>query len=120
MENKKTIFEIINEIMKKFEDNFSRIDNIFNDDTNMYIQNDENGQYTTEKGDGYIKEEYESEDGSVKYTSYRYLHPSQMTNLGVSDNDKLSYLQYKLQAALDSENYEDAAKLRDEIKNINS
>jgi hypothetical protein len=119
MKNNKTIFEIINEILKNFNQNQSKYDDMFTDDIKYFIENDENGQYTTEKGDGFIKEEYISEDGNVKYTSYRYLDSFSDIPKMSDTNDKLAYLQYKLDLALEQENYEEAAKLRDEIRSIN-
>lgn len=66
---------------------------------------------------GWSQESYESPDGSYKFTSYVKIFDS-------SDFDKSKkmskeeYLKTKLDRAIETEDFESAVKLRDQIKNL--
>jgi protein-arginine kinase activator protein McsA len=58
------------------------------------------------------KKTYRSEDGSMVFT---YITNKQSN---VSEDDEISVLKYKLDLAIESQNFEDAVELRDKIKNL--
>lgn len=66
---------------------------------------------------GWTQESYESPDGSYKFTSY-------VKSFDFSDFDeskkmsKEEYLKIKLDRAIETEDFESAVKLRDQIKNL--
>ena len=66
------------------------------------------------------KKTYESPDGNYKYTSYvKVFDLSDMT----PDDKQMSkeeYLKIKLDMAIENEDFEEAVKLRDQLKNLGS
>ena len=61
---------------------------------------------------------YESPDGSYKVTSYVKVFDLSDVMDNPKQMPKKEYLEAKLQRAIDNENFEDAVKLRDQIKNL--
>jgi len=67
---------------------------------------DENGDYT--------KQSFVSEDGSLSITTFVRTNFTSKRK----ENDKLSSLKNKLESAVENQNFEEAVKLRDEIKKL--
>ena len=64
----------------------------------------------------WTEETYESPDGSYRTTSYiKVIDLSELFNKSVSKEDELKM---KLDKAIEDENFEDAVKLRDELRNL--
>ena len=64
----------------------------------------------------WTEETYESPDGSYRTTSYvKVIDLSELFNKSVSKEDELKM---KLNKAIEDENFEEAVKLRDELKNL--
>lgn len=104
---RKNPFDILNQFDSMFE-NFDSMRSPFNPiivgEVKTESGSDENGNWT--------KHSFESEDGSMSVTSFiRTGKPSSK-----KENDKLSSLKSKLELAVENQNFEDAVKLRDEIK----
>ena len=73
--------------------------------------------------DDWTKESFESPDGSYRYTSFvKVIDLSDFYNQDVDDKkmSKEEYLTYKLQQAVENEDFEEAIKLRDQISNLKS
>lgn len=71
----------------------------------------------------WTKESFESPDGSYRYTSFvKVVDLSDFYNQDVDDKkmSKEEYLTYKLQQAVENEDFEEAIKLRDQISNLKS
>jgi excinuclease UvrABC helicase subunit UvrB len=71
----------------------------------------------------WTKESFESPDGSYRYTSFvKVIDLSDFYNQDVDDKkmSKEEYLTYKLQQAVENEDFEEAIKLRDQISNLKS
>jgi protein-arginine kinase activator protein McsA len=71
----------------------------------------------------WTKESFESPDGTYKYTSFvKVIDLSDFYNQDVDDKkmSKEEYLTYKLQQAVENEDFEEAIKLRDQISNLKS
>jgi excinuclease UvrABC helicase subunit UvrB len=69
----------------------------------------------------WTKESFESPDGSYRYTSFvKVVDLSDFYNQDVDDKkmSKEEYLTYKLQQAVENEDFEEAIKLRDQISNL--
>jgi excinuclease UvrABC helicase subunit UvrB len=63
--------------------------------------------------------DYESPDGSYKYTSYvKVFDLSDLNNDNSKEMSKEEYLKIKLELAIENEDFEEAVKLRDQIKNL--
>lgn len=105
-----------------FNDLFSEFDSLF-DGFNSYSSNPlmVRGKKNVESGDDedgtWTKETFTSDDGTYQITSiYRYNGkgtPKQKSN-------EISVLERDLKNAVEKQDYETAAKLRDQIKNIES
>ena len=62
---------------------------------------------------------FESPDGNYKYTSYvKVFDLSDLDNDNSKEMDKEEYLKIKLERAIEMEDFEQAVKLRDQIKNL--
>ena len=62
---------------------------------------------------------FESPDGSYKYTSYvKVFDLSDFGNDNPKQMDKEEFLKIKLERAIEMEDFEQAVKLRDQIKNL--
>lgn len=62
---------------------------------------------------------FESPDGSYKYTSYvKVFDLSDLNNDNSKEMGKEEYLKIKLELAIENEDFEEAVKLRDQIKNL--
>jgi excinuclease UvrABC helicase subunit UvrB len=100
-----------------FDSLFNDLNNMMNEPlfikgkTNVESGSDENGQWT--------KETFTSADGSYSVTSIvRNLGPTiSKPNKGV---DEISYLKNQLDTAIEEQNFEKAAELRDKIKSLES
>jgi protein-arginine kinase activator protein McsA len=100
-----------------FDSLFNDLNNMMNEPlfikgkTNVESGSDENGQWT--------KETFTSVDGSYSVTSIvRNLRPTiSKSNKGV---DEISYLKNQLDTAIEEQNFEKAAELRDKIKSLES
>ena len=98
----------INDIFGDFDAIFSQFESMFGgmpNDSKTEKGNDESGNWT--------KETYSSPDGSIYITNFVRTNSSQGTNKSFG----LNALKKKLQMAIEDENFEEAVKLRDEIKN---
>jgi excinuclease UvrABC helicase subunit UvrB len=96
----------LNDIFEEFDSMFNQFDSIFNGSSKDYKV--ESG--TDEIGD-WKKETYLSPSGSIFITNF--VRTSNNTN----NNSSVNQLKSKLQKAIDDENFEEAVKIRDEIKN---
>ena len=62
---------------------------------------------------------FESPDGNYKYTRYvKVFDLSDLDNDNSKEMDKEEYLKIKLERAIEMEDFEQAVKLRDQIKNL--
>ena len=62
---------------------------------------------------------FESADGNYKYTSYvKVFDLSNLDDDNSKEMDKEEYLKIKLNRAIEMEDFEEAVKLRDQIKNL--
>jgi excinuclease UvrABC helicase subunit UvrB len=104
-----------------FNDLFSEFDSLF-DGFNSYGSNPlmVRGKKNVESGDDedgtWTKETFTSDDGTYQITSiYRY-----NGNTPKEKSNEISVLERELKNAVEKQDYETAAKLRDQIKNIES
>ena len=100
---------------KNFNDLFGDFDSMFSQFESMFggmPSNSETESGTDEIGD-WTKETYTSPDGKIFITNF-VRNGSSNKSLG------LNSLKRKLQMAIEEENFEEAVKLRDEIKNYES
>jgi len=98
----------INNIFGDFDAIFNQFESMFGgmpNDSKTERGNDESGDWT--------KETYSSPDGSIYITNFVRTNSSHGTN----KSSGLNVLKKKLQMAIENENFEEAVKLRDEIKN---
>jgi excinuclease UvrABC helicase subunit UvrB len=98
----------INDILGEFDSMFSQFESMFGgipNDSKTEKGNDELGDWT--------KETYSSPDGSIYITNFVRTNSSHGTN----KSSGLNALRKRLQTAIEDENFEEAVKLRDEIKN---
>ena len=62
---------------------------------------------------------FESPDGNYKYTRYvKVFDLSDFDNDNSKEMNKEEYLKIKLELAIENEDFEEAVKLRDQIKNL--
>ena len=62
---------------------------------------------------------FESPDGNYKYTRYvKVFDLSNLDNDNSKEMEKEEYLKIKLELAIENEDFEEAVKLRDQIKNL--
>lgn len=66
------------------------------------------------------KKTYESPDGSYKFTSYVKVFDSSNMSQNDKEMSKEEYLKAKLERAIETEDFESAVKLRDQLKNLES
>jgi excinuclease UvrABC helicase subunit UvrB len=103
---------------KNFDDMFKNFDEMFSQFDAMFGGLQANGKSesgTDELGD-WTKETYKSPDGSIFITNF-----VRTGNSGSSDKSSgINSLKKKLQLAIEEENFEEAVKLRDQIKNYES
>lgn len=99
-----------NDIFKEFDAMFGQFNSAF--DINSSNLSKENG--SDELGD-WNKETYASEDGSVFITNF-----IRTSNSSPNKNSSLDKLKTKLNLSIESENFEEAVKLRDQIKKFES
>jgi excinuclease UvrABC helicase subunit UvrB len=95
-----------NDIFREFDAMFGQFDSMFgNTPSNLSKENgsDELGDWT--------KETYASEDGSIFITNF-----IRTGNSSPKKNNSLEKLKSQLNLAIESENFEEAVKLRDQIK----
>jgi len=103
---------------KNFNDLFGDFDAMFSQFESMFgwmPSNSETETGTDENGRG-TKETYTSPDGKIFITNFVRTGSSHNSN----KSSGITSLKRKLQIAIEEENFEDAVKLRDEIKNLES
>ena len=103
-----------------FNDLFSDFDKLFGDFNSFNSPLMVRGKKNVESGDDengtWTKETFTSDDGSYQITSiYRY-----NGNITKKDSTEVSELKQQLESAVEKQDYETAAKLRDQIKSIES
>jgi excinuclease UvrABC helicase subunit UvrB len=103
-----------------FNDLFSDFDSLFGDFNSFNSPLMVRGKKNVESGDDengtWTKETFTSDDGSYQITSiYRY-----NGNTTKKDSTEVGELKHKLETAVENQDYETAAKLRDQIKSIES
>jgi len=103
-----------------FNDLFSDFDSMFGGMSSFSNPHLVRGKKDVESGDDengtWTKETFTSDDGSYQITSiYRY-----NTKPDVKDSGEVSELRSQLDKAVDKQDYESAAKIRDKIKSIES
>lgn len=103
-----------------FNDLFSDFDSLFGDFNSFNSPLMVRGKKNVESGDDengtWTKETFTSDDGSYQITSiYRY-----NGNTTKKDSTEVSELKHELENAIEKQDYETAAKLRDQIKSIES
>jgi len=101
----------LNDIFSEFDSMFSQFDAIFGGMPN----GSKSEQGTDDLGD-WTEETYTSPDGKISIKSFVRTSGSHGTN----KPSGLDSLKKKLQIAIEEENFEEAVKLRDEIKNYES
>jgi protein-arginine kinase activator protein McsA len=100
---------------KNFNDLFGDFDAMFSQFESMFggmPNNSETESGTDEIGD-WTKESYTSPDGKIFITNF-------VRNGNSNKSSGINSLKRKLQMAIEEENFEEAVKLRDEIKNYES
>lgn len=103
-----------------FNDLFSEFDSLF-DGFNSYsspmmVRGKKNVESGDDENGTWTKETFTSDDGSYQITSiYRY-----NTELPTKGSDEVSELKIQLENAIDKQDYETAAEIRDQIKSIES
>jgi len=98
----------LNDIFGNFDAMFNQFDSMFNGyelNKNVESGSDEMGEWS--------KETYKSPDGSFFVTSYVRTGGSPINS---NKSSGVNALKAKLQIAIDEENFEEAVKIRDEIK----
>jgi hypothetical protein len=103
---------------KKFNDIFDDFDAMFSQFDDLFggiPSNVESESGTDELGD-WTKETYRLPDGRILITNFIRTNSSH----GSNQSSGITSLKKKLQLAIEEENFEDAVKLRDEIKNYES
>ena len=103
-----------------FNDLFSDFDSLFSDFNSFNSPLMVRGKKNVESGDDdngtWMKETFTSDDGSYQVTSmYRYNGKTTK-----KDSTEISKLKTQLETAVEKQDYETAAKLRDQIKSIES
>jgi len=101
-----------------FNDLFSDFDSLFGDFNSFNSPLMVRGKKNVESGDDengtWTKETFTSDDGSYQITSiYRY-----NGNTTKKDSTEVSELKHELENAIEKQDYETAAKLRDQIKSM--
>lgn len=97
----------LNDIFREFDEMFSQFDSIFGglpNKSEIEKGNDEFGNWT--------KETFMSDDGTIHVTSFTRTGNSPSYN----QDSTLNKLRQELKTAVENENFEDAVKLRDQIK----
>lgn len=104
---------------------FSDFDSLFNNDFDAFFNHRLNilGETKTEKGQdsngGWVKQTFESKDGSYKFTTFYRTSINPQNN---KPEDKVSVkigdLKAELQSCVEKQDFEKAAKLRDKINAI--
>lgn len=109
--------------MDKFRKLFSDFDSFFNNDFDSFFNQPFNivGETKTEKGEDskgeWVKQTFTSKDGSVKVTSFiRTSGKTQKSNENLFT--KIGDLKAEMEACVEKQEFEKAAKLRDKIKSI--
>lgn len=103
-----------------FNDLFSDFDSLFNDFNSFKSPITVRGKKNVESGDDdngtWMKETFTSDDGYYQVTSiYRY-----NGNKSKKEPTEISELKSQLESSVEKQDYETAAKLRDQIKSIES
>lgn len=100
-----------------FNDLFSDFDSLFSDfNSPLMVRGKKNVESGDDDNGTWMKETFTSDDGSYQVTSiYRY--NSGNTN---KESTEISKLKTQLESAVEKQDYETAAKLRDQIKSIES
>lgn len=108
---RKNPFNMFNQIDSMFE-NFDSLMSPFN--PSSIIMGEVKSESGTDDNGEFTKKSFVSEDGSLSVTTFV------RTNLksNKKGDDKLSTLKYKLESAVENQNFEEAVKLRDEIKKL--
>ena len=98
----------LNDIFGDFDAIFSQFDSMFGG-----LPNGAKSEKGTDDLGDWTEETYTSPDGKISITSFIRTNSSHGTN----KPSGLNALKAKLKIAIDEENFEEAVKLRDEIKN---
>ena len=100
-----------------FNDLFSDFDSLFSDfNSPLMVRGKKNVESGDDENGTWTKETFTSDDGSYQITSiYRY-----NGNITKKDSTEVSELKHELENAIEKQDYETAAKLRDQIKSIES
>jgi protein-arginine kinase activator protein McsA len=100
-----------NDLFNEFDSMFSQFDSIFGG-----LPNKSEVEKGTDELGNWTKETFISDDGSVHVTSF--IRTS--GNVKSNDDSVINDLKRKLKSAVESEKFEDAVKLRDQIKKYES
>jgi excinuclease UvrABC helicase subunit UvrB len=103
-----------------FNDLFSEFDSLFDGFSSynnpMVVRGKKDVDSGEDENGAWTKETFTSEDGTYQVTSiYRYGDPTPK-----KDSSEISVLKDKMNKAVESQDYETAAQLRDEINSIES
>lgn len=101
----------LDDIFREFDLMFNQFDSMFGPAPKI----NKNFEEGSDEFGNWKKETYKSEDGTIFITNF--IRTGSDSNRG---SDKLGELKYKLELAIESENFEEAVKLRDQIKNFES
>lgn len=102
-----------NDLFNEFDSMFSQFDSIFGG-----LPNNSEVEKGTDELGNWTKETFISDDGSVHVTSF--IRTSGSGNVKSNDDSVINDLKRKLKSAVESEKFEDAVKLRDQIKKYES
>lgn len=101
------------DLLNQFDSMFENFDSMMSPLTPMIVGEVKTESGTDENGN-WTKHSFESEDGSMSVTSFvRTGKPSLK-----KENNKLSNLKSKLETAVEKQDFEEAVRLRDEIKKL--
>jgi len=98
--------------LSEFDSMFNELNFMFNSPT--FIQGKSNIEEGSDEYGNWTKETFTSTDGTYSITSIVRVNDSTIT----SESDKTLELKNKLQKCIENQQFEKAAKLRDQIKNL--
>jgi len=100
------------DLMNHFDSMFENFDSMMSSQFNPIVFGDVKTETGSDETGNWTKNSFISEDGSLSVTSFVRTGPSSKRK----ETDKLSTLKSKLELAVEKQDFEEAVKLRDEIK----